>query len=142
MESLRNLIFNLENIPLSTVPYHSDVEGIDRFFSDIFPVHMAIHSVDRVDEIRENYTHLHKHDVSEINIIIGSADLQYKIGLEEEEFVIGPNTGVWIPAGVRHSANLIKGKGYFIAIRLDMTTSDRALHLQKTFAPEKSLAIE
>lgn len=125
MTTLKDLIFNLDRSPLSTVPYHSDVEGIERYFSDLFPVHMAIHEVDRQHQVEANYTSLHKHDVAEINIIVGNSELQYKIGLEDEEFVVGPNTGIWIPAGVRHSANLIKGEGYYIAIRLDMHMSDK-----------------
>ncbi|MEM1001326.1 MAG: hypothetical protein AAF149_07685 [Bacteroidota bacterium] len=119
MKTLEHLIFNLDQSPLSTVPFHSDVEGIDRYFSDTFPLHMAIHNVDRKDEVQMQYTKLHKHDVAEINVIIGTDQLQYRIGLEDKEFVVGANTGIWIPAGVRHSANLVKGKGYFIAIRLD-----------------------
>jgi hypothetical protein len=142
MKTLKDLIFHLDQSPLSTVPYHSDVEGIDRYFTDAFPVHMAIHNVNRKSEVLEKYTSLHKHDVAEINIIIGNDELQYRIGLEDEEFVIGANTGVWIPAGVRHSANLIKGEGYYIAIRLDMQEKDKARELSKVLANLNASVIE
>jgi cupin superfamily acireductone dioxygenase involved in methionine salvage len=126
MKTIKDLIFPLENIPLSTVPHHSDVEGIERYFSEVFPVHMAVHDFNRKDSILEKYTSLHQHDVAEINIILGSDDVQYRIGLEDEEFIVGRNTGIWIPAGIRHSANLITGIGYYIAIRLDMHLTDKA----------------
>jgi len=51
MKTLKNLIFQMDNIPLSTVPYHSDVDGINRFFSDAFPVHMAVHEVNRASDV-------------------------------------------------------------------------------------------
>src|SRR5258706_13675815 len=142
MKQLKDLIFQMDNIPLSTVPYHSDVEGINRFFSEMFPLHMAIHEVSRESEVEENYTKLHKHNVAEINIIVGNDELRYKIGLEDEEFVVGPNTGIWIPAGVRYSANFVKGKGYFIAIRLDMNLSEKVKGLPLAMTTENTSTIQ
>ncbi len=132
MKTLNDLIFHLDNVPLSTVPFHSDVDGLERYFSDDFPVHMAVHALNRKDMVENDYTKLHAHDVDELNIVLGTKDLQYKIGLEDEEFVVGPNTGIWIPAGIRHSSNLVKGEGYFIAIRMDMNTTDKAKNLSKS----------
>jgi hypothetical protein len=137
MKTFKELIFQLDNIPLSTIQYHSDVRGIERYFSDAFPVHMAVHNCNREDEVTEKYTSLHHHDVAEINIILGSIDLLYRIGLEDEEFIVGPNTGVWIPAGVRHSANLIRGEGYYIAIRIDMDLSEKAKIISRSIKSMK-----
>ncbi|WP_144558028.1 cupin domain-containing protein [Shouchella miscanthi] len=117
------LIFKNENKPLSSIPFHKDVPCIERFFSDEFPFHLAIHHITNANGLDEDYTNPHIHDdLDEINIIVGKEnELEYKIQLGEEEFDVSSNSTIWIPAGVKHSANVIKGDGYFIAIRMDAT---------------------
>jgi len=106
--------------PLSTVAHHHDVACIERFFSDTFPMHLAIHKVSAAEDIAQ-YTDPHSHDVPEINIIISDeeGDLEYEIQLEDETFCVPSNATVWIPAGMMHASNVISGSGYFIAIRLN-----------------------
>lgn len=106
--------------PLSSVAFHHDVASIERFFSDTFPMHLAIHKVTDAKG-GDPYTEPHSHDVPEINIIIGDEEgaLEYAIQLGEEIFRVRSNSTVWIPAGMSHASNVICGSGYFIAIRLN-----------------------
>ena len=116
----QHLIHHNVPSPLSTVAHHHDVACIERFFSDTYPMHLAIHKVTDADDI-DQYTDPHSHDVPEINIIISDTEgeLVYEIQLAEEIFQVSSNATVWIPAGLTHASNVISGSGYFIAIRLN-----------------------
>lgn len=127
------LIFKNENSPLSTIPFHKDVPCIERFFSEDFPLHLAIHEISEANGLNEDYTTPHVHDdEDEINIIIGEEGvLDYRIQVGEEEYVVSSNSSVWIPAGVKHSANVLKGSGYFIAIRMEPTRFNKEYMLKQ-----------
>lgn len=63
------------------------------------------------------YCDLHWHDFDEINLVLSEdASLRYRIKLEDEVYEVGSPTTVYIPKGVRHSAEVISGKGVFIFI--------------------------
>jgi mannose-6-phosphate isomerase-like protein (cupin superfamily) len=116
----RGYLFDMLPSSLSSVPFHADVEQITRYFAKGFPVHLAIHEISPVRETPEVYTQPHVHmDNDEINIIISTDRLRYKIQLEEEHFVVDNNTSIWIPRGMVHSANVLDGAGYFITVRLN-----------------------
>lgn len=118
MKKYEKLIFKNSIIPLSTIPFHTDIPCIERYFPEGFPVHLAVHKVSDANEFQE-YTKPHSHDIPEINIIIGEeACLVYSIQLGDEVFEVKSNSSIWIPAGLQHSANVIEGSGYYIAIRL------------------------
>jgi mannose-6-phosphate isomerase-like protein (cupin superfamily) len=112
-------IFEMLPSALSNVPFHYNTPVITRFFAEKFPLHMAVHQVSPIQEPPLEYTEAHLHEEhDEINIIISSEELVYKIQLETEEFTVTNNACIWIPAGMIHSANVLKGSGYFIAARL------------------------
>ncbi len=118
LKKYENFIFKNSTAPLSTIPFHADVPYIERYFSEGFPLHLAIHKVSDANEFQE-YTKPHSHDVHEINIIIGDENnLEYLVQLGDEVFEVRSNSSIWIPSGLQHSANVIKGSGYYIAIRL------------------------
>lgn len=113
-------IFTMAASALSAVPFHQDTKSIRRYFSEKFPVHIAVHEVSPVIFPPEEYTQLHKHhDHDEINIIISPHNLVYKICLDDEQYTVTNNSCIWIPRGMMHPANVLKGSGYFIAMRLD-----------------------
>ncbi len=115
-----SLIFNMEKAPLSSVPFHFNSESIERFFSKDFPVHFAIHEVLDVDSAPPEYTEVHVHeDHHEMNAIISRNCLEYKIVLGDKTYQVNSNSSIWIPAGMPHSANVIKGDGFFIAMRIE-----------------------
>lgn len=115
----QSLIFKMIEAPLSNVPFHHDTPSITRFFTDHFPCHVAIHEVSPVFNSPLEYTQLHVHDDSdEINLLISKTFLSYKIQLDNDVFEVNSNSSIWIPKGVWHSANVIKGAGFYITLRL------------------------
>ena len=114
-----NLIFKNEMIPLSTMPFHKDVPWIERYCPEHFPLHLAIHKVSQAINMEE-YTALHSHDMHELNIILGNeGGLEYSVGLGDEEYTVCSNFSIWVPGGLMHSANVIKGSGYYIVVRFN-----------------------
>ena len=114
-----NLLFQLQKRSLSTVPYHENIENIERFFCDFFPFYLAVHKVSFDDPNFLKYTQLHKHDEDELNIIISEdSNLEYLLQIEDEEYKITSNSAIYIPKHHLHSANVIRGRGFYIALRL------------------------
>ncbi|SFR98163.1 cupin domain-containing protein [Anaeromicropila populeti] len=123
--NFKKYIYENEESPLSTVLYHKDIPCITRFFSNDFPVYHAIHKVNDASNL-ETYTEKHVHDVDEINIIISEDEnFKFRIEIDDEEHIVGPHTSVFIPAGKMHSANVICGSGYYIAIRMNDAIKDK-----------------
>src|SRR5690348_9154494 len=116
-EIATKLIHKSVPTPLSTVAFHHDVPCINRLFASGFPMHLAVHRVSSVETPPPAYTEPHTHDVAEINIILGDeGGLEYEIQLGDEVFTVASNANIYIPAGMVHSANVLRGEGYFIAI--------------------------
>lgn len=122
-DPLHPLIVRNISSPLSGIPFHHDVESIERLFAKGYPLHLAIHRVKTIQCPPAPYTDPHLHDdFDEINILIGD-ELQYRIQLGEETFELKGNFSIWIPAGTLHAANVLSGEGYFVAIRLHPGTN-------------------
>ena len=111
------LIFNSKNSPLGSIPFHENSDVIERYCSKNFPVHLAIHEINKAQKKDRNYVKPHKHEKSEINILLGN--LKYLILLGDEEYIVQAPANIWIPAGLNHSANLIEGEGHYICIILN-----------------------
>ena len=119
-EKSNPLIFGMEPSALAGVPFHANTASIVRYFARQFPLHLAVHEVSPVLYPPAEYTTPHRHtDCDEVNILISSSELVYKILLDDEAFTVTSNTCIWIPAGMVHSANVLSGSGFFIAIRLE-----------------------
>lgn len=113
-------IFEMMPAELSDVPFHTNTAAITRLFADGFPLHAAVHEVSPVIQPPEEYTQPHVHaDSDEVNIIISKRELKYKIQLGDEVYIVNNNACVWIPKGMSHAANVLKGSGYFITLRLN-----------------------
>lgn len=113
------MICNILPAPLSDVPFHQDTRSVTRLFAENFPVHLAIHEISPVSTPPVEYTEPHVHDDSdEINIILSTQSLWYKIQLGATEYMVQNNSSIWIPRGMVHAANVLQGSGYFITIRL------------------------
>ena len=114
-----SLIHDMLPVPLDNVPFHYNTDVITRYFAAGFPLHVAVHEVSPVSEPPDEYTLPHLHDdCDEVNIIISQGDLLYRIQLGDEEFTVSNNSSIWIPRGIIHSANVMKGSGFFITIRI------------------------
>jgi mannose-6-phosphate isomerase-like protein (cupin superfamily) len=115
----QSLIFNLLPTALSKVPFHKNTKWITRYFSDSFPLHLAVHEVSSVTIPPPEYTQPHLHeDCDEINIIISQQDLLYKIQVGSDKYTVSNNSCIWIPRGMLHAANVLKGSGHFITMRI------------------------
>lgn len=115
----KNIVQSLNNVPL-----HSATAHVERLTALNFPVHLAIHHSQGTNQpnIPQQYVKPHRHIVAEINIFIPeSEDFTYQLQLADEITAINGHYSVWIPADTAHSANFIRGQGYFICIILDKT---------------------
>jgi hypothetical protein len=114
-----SLVYKMLPSALSNVPFHENTIAITRYIAENFPVHLAIHKVSPVIKAPAEYTLPHLHDDSdEINIILSEHNLTYKIQLGSDEYIEQNNSCVWIPRGMIHAANVLRGSGYFITIRI------------------------
>lgn len=112
-------LFNMLPVPLSNIPFHDNTKSITRYFAESFPVHIMVHEVSPVINPPATYTQPHIHDdTDEINIIIPQRKLLYKIQPGDKEYEVSNNSCIWIPRGMLHSANVLKGSGYFITLRI------------------------
>ena len=112
-------VFELLPEALANIPYHENTDAITRYIAQGFPQHLAIHEVSPLLAPPEQYTFLHVHeDHDEVNIIISKNQLVYSVQVGADDYVIKSNAAIWIPRGVEHSANVLRGSGYFITMRL------------------------
>ncbi|MBC7922697.1 MAG: hypothetical protein H7Z75_16585 [Ferruginibacter sp.] len=115
-----SLIFKMLPEALAAVPFHRNTAAITRYTAKRFPLHLGVHQVSPVQYPPLEYTEPHVHeDYDEVNLIISEQELVYRIQLEDEVYTVSNNACIWIPRGVIHSANVLKGTGYYIAIRID-----------------------
>jgi len=80
--------------------------------------HIAVHFVD-ASKTLPKYSTLHKHNHDEINLILSEdSSLTYEIQLEDESYQVTSPSTIFIPKGIRHSAQAISGKGIFVCMIL------------------------
>jgi quercetin dioxygenase-like cupin family protein len=59
------------------------------------------------------------HDCNEINLILSEKNkLTYKIQLGNEVYQVSSPATIFIPKGLKHSAEVVSGKGIFICLIL------------------------
>jgi mannose-6-phosphate isomerase-like protein (cupin superfamily) len=114
-----SLIYTMKPMALSKVPFHKNAKSITRYFAENFPLYLAVHEVSPVTKPPLEYTKPHVHeDFDEVNIIISHHDLLYTIQLDDRKYTVSNNASIWIPRGTVHSANVLKGSGFFITLRI------------------------
>jgi mannose-6-phosphate isomerase-like protein (cupin superfamily) len=117
--SVQPFIFRLQPSALSGIPFHTDTDAISRYAAAGFPLHMAVHQVSPLLAAPPDYTLPHIHDDSdEVNLIVSTGSLVYKIRIGNNDYTVYNNSAIWIPRGMVHAANVLEGSGYFIALRL------------------------
>jgi hypothetical protein len=78
---------------------------------------IVTHVINNLPPKIESYCDLHWHDFDEINLILSEdGSLKYRITLEDEVYEVDSQSTVYIPKGLKHAAEVISGKGIFIAI--------------------------
>jgi quercetin dioxygenase-like cupin family protein len=78
--------------------------------------HIVTHEIRDVSADRRSYCEPHVHDCPEINILLTLARLVYEIRLGDEVYLVEAPATIFIPAGLVHSANVVEGSGFFIAL--------------------------
>jgi hypothetical protein len=123
LSSTRGLISRGRIEALNFVPFHANgsapvsrrvVTGAG--LHEATGKHIVYHEIRDVPPALRSYCEPHVHDCDEINIIISDSELSYLIRLGDDTFVVNAPATVRVPAGVVHSANVIAGTGYYIAI--------------------------
>ena len=108
---------------LDKVPFHSKapIKRISMLSKSLIPqsnTHIAVHFVDASKNLPK-YSKLHKHNHDEVNLILSEdSPLTYEIKLEEESYKVNSPSTIFIPKGIKHSAQAISGKGIFVCIIL------------------------
>lgn len=111
--------------PLETVSFHGKAPinrllMLDKKRVPDANVRVAVHFVTDVPKNVPAYCELHKHDCDEINLILSEdGALVYKVQLEDEVYEVTSPATIFIPKGIRHSAEVISGKGMFVCILLE-----------------------
>jgi len=108
---------------LDKVPFHSKapIKRLSMLSKSLIPqsnTHIAVHFVDAFKNLPK-YSKLHKHNHDEVNLILSEdSNLTYEIKLEEESYKVNSPSTIFIPKGIKHSAQAISGKGIFVCIIL------------------------
>ena len=111
------------NEPLEKIPFHqkAPIKRFSMLNKSMIPesnTHIAVHFVNALQKIPK-YSQSHKHDHDEINLILSADDtLKYKIQFEDETYRVSSPSSVFIPKGIKHSAEVVSGTGIFVCIIL------------------------
>ena len=123
LSSTRGLISRGRIEALQFVPFHANASApVSRRvltgagLHEATGKHIVYHEIRDVPAAHRSYCEPHVHDCDEINILISDSELSYMIRLGDDLFVVNAPATVRVPAGVVHSANVIAGTGYYIAI--------------------------
>lgn len=120
MGQYKKFITKGTNESLSKIPFHNKAPLKRKLMlgKKIIPksnLHLAVHFVSTGKKIPK-YSILHKHNVDEVNLILSSDKLVYEIQLEDEIYRVSSPSTIFIPKGIRHRADVLSGKGFFVCI--------------------------
>lgn len=109
--------------PLQTVAFHNKEKAPVKRFEMLEEKHLnakgvkiVVHVIKPLPKKLRQYCELHRHKYDEINLILSEkGKLVYLIQIEEEKFIVKSPASVYIPKGLKHSANVISGEGIFVA---------------------------
>ena len=108
---------------LGDLPFHADGPLVRWLMAgaDVLPearTHVAVHRFDAVPAARRDYCEPHVHTVPELNLVLPVDALRVEIVLGEERHDVEGPASIFIPPGLAHSANVLRGTGFFVAILL------------------------
>jgi len=114
--------------PLDTVPFHANGPApLSRLVLAGGGVHdglgrrVVAHEMVEVGVAQRSYCEPHVHDCAELNLLLSTSELVYEIRLGYDLYEFVAPASIYVPAGLLHSANVISGTGFFIAM---IDTSD------------------
>lgn len=77
---------------------------------------IVVHELIGVGAEQRAYCEPHTHDFLEINLLLSLSRLLYEITLGDETYVVEAPASICVPAGLSHSANVLEGSGFFVAL--------------------------
>lgn len=86
---------------------------------DVHPearLHIAVHEIRDLGFEDRHYCEPHRHTCMEVNLLLSSSELVFRITLENEEYRVEAPATIYIPPYLLHSANVLEGSGFFVAI--------------------------
>ena len=107
--SADDLIFENVLTDLDAIPFHHTLDELQRLAPTCFPfpVHLAVHKFVGSGTPPRPYVEPHSHGHPELNVLIGEPGaLVYRFTLDNQVRDVKSPATVWIPAGVKHSANV------------------------------------
>ncbi|MCK5629776.1 MAG: 2-isopropylmalate synthase [Nanoarchaeota archaeon] len=110
--------------PLEKLPFHGKAPikrllMLDKASIPESSTYISVHVIKDLPKEFPKYSELHKHDCDEINLILSEDDkLIYKVQFENELYEVSSPATIFIPKGVKHSAEVLSGKGIFVCIIL------------------------
>ncbi|MEA3515458.1 MAG: 2-isopropylmalate synthase [Nanoarchaeota archaeon] len=110
--------------PLEKLPFHGKAPFKRLLMLDKASIpessnYVSVHFIKDLPKEFPKYSKLHKHDCDEINLILSEDDkLIYKVQFENEVYEVSSPATIFIPKGVKHSAEVLSGKGIFVCIIL------------------------
>ncbi len=78
--------------------------------------HIAIHEIRNVASEDRSYCEPHQHACGEVNLLLSWERLVFRILLGDELYTVEAPATIYIRPGLLHSANVIEGTGFYIAI--------------------------
>lgn len=78
--------------------------------------HIAVHEFSATAPEERSYCEPHQHECGEINLLLSWDRLVFRISLGDEIYTVRAPATIYIPARVLHSANVIEGTGFLVAI--------------------------
>lgn len=115
--------------PLQNIPYHmkAPLKRILMQDKSTFPdlknmlpgsnFHIAVHIIKKLPKKVLKYVEPHAHNCDEINLILSeSGTLKYRVTFEDETYFVSSPATVYIPRGVKHTAEVVSGTGIYVCI--------------------------
>jgi hypothetical protein len=119
----QNLITSGLVQPLDTVRFHTQANTplVRRLMSGaaVLPQaqqHIAVHEIRGAESEVRGYCEPHQHECAETNLLLSWERLVFRITLGDEVHIVEAPATIYIPPGLLHSANVMEGSGFFIAI--------------------------
>jgi hypothetical protein len=118
-----SLISRGEVRALKDVPFHAAGEApltrrllVGDGIHAAVPKRIVAHELRHVSAEHRSYCEPHQHECVEINLLLSESSLTYEIRLGDELYLVEAPASIVIPAGLVHSANVVSGSGFFIAL--------------------------
>ncbi|AUX44865.1 uncharacterized protein SOCE26_063350 [Sorangium cellulosum] len=78
--------------------------------------HIAVHEIRGAAREERGYCDPHRHDCAELNLLLSWDRLLFRVALGDEVYTVEAPATIYIPPRLLHSANVVEGTGFYIAM--------------------------